>query len=266
MPCGLDTRILDVGCGAGHLLSRLQRDGFRSLQGIDPYIAETLAYPGGLTVKKQGVEALAGEFDLIMLNHSFEHMNHPHQVLARLVRHLADNGRLLIRIPLAGSYAWRKYGTSWANLDAPRHLFLYTPSSLSLLAASAGMAIESILYESQYKQVALSEWISLGGTMRTFDSQESVFFTAAEHKALKRMALGLNAQRDGDGAAFILARCQDDPAKSRQAAKDATQVTPLNACATSPDRGRAERARSLENSQFHSRSLAFFADSLRSPG
>ena len=41
---------------------------------------------------------------------------------------------------------------------------------------------------------------------------------------------------------------------------------PSVTCATVPDRGRAEWAQSLASSQFHSRSLALLADSLRRPG
>lgn len=206
LPLGLDARILDVGCGAGHLLLRLQRDGFRSLRGLDPFIAETLVYPGGLVVRKEPLADLRGEFDLIMLHHSFEHMDRPLEVLSTLVAHLAPDGRLLIRIPLAGSYAWRKYGASWANLDAPRHLYLHTPTSLALLAAAAGMAIESIVYDSQYKQIALSEWLSLGGTMKDYDEWERTCYSARDIRGFKRAARALNARRDGDAAAFILVR------------------------------------------------------------
>jgi SAM-dependent methyltransferase len=203
---GLDARILDVGCGSGHLLLRLQKDGFRSLVGLDPFIAETLAYPDGLTVRKQRIQDLEGEFDLIMLHHSFEHMDRPREMLAFLVRHLAQDGRLLIRIPLAGSYAWRKYGVSWANLDAPRHLFLHTPRSLSLLAAAAGMAIESVVYDSQYKQIALSEWLNLGGTMVDYDAWERSCYTAKDLRGFRRAARTLNARHDGDAASFVLVR------------------------------------------------------------
>ncbi len=203
---GLDARILDVGCGSGHLLLRLQKDGFSALAGIDPYLPERLEYPGGLVVNKQRIEALDGVFDLIMLHHSFEHMDHPREVLATLVQRLAPGGRLLIRIPLAGSYAWRKYGVSWANLDAPRHLFLHTPRSLSLLAALVDLRITATLFDSQYKQIALSEWISLGGTMADFDQGANAYFTSEDLSGFKRLARTLNAQRDGDSAAFILER------------------------------------------------------------
>ncbi len=36
---GFDASILDVGCGDGALLQKLQRDGFRDLTGADPFLA-----------------------------------------------------------------------------------------------------------------------------------------------------------------------------------------------------------------------------------
>ncbi len=104
-------------------------------------------------VKKEPLANLGGEFDLIIRHHSFEHMDRPREVLSTLAAHLAPDGRLLIRIPLAGSCAWRKYGAFWANLDAPRHLYLHTPTSLARLAAGADMTIESIVYDLQYTRL-----------------------------------------------------------------------------------------------------------------
>jgi SAM-dependent methyltransferase len=72
--------ILDLGCGAGHFLLELRKQGFQKLVGADPFISSTIRYPNGVTVYKRLLEELHGAFDLIMLHHSFEHMPQPQAV------------------------------------------------------------------------------------------------------------------------------------------------------------------------------------------
>lgn len=150
-------RILDVGCGQGHLLQDLQHLGFKSLAGADPFIAEEVRLPGGLVIHKRALADLAGVFDVIMLHHSFEHMDQPAEVMCQLSRLLAPEGLVMIRIPVAGSFAWRHYGVNWVNLDAPRHFFLHTPRSIELLAARAGLRVTETFFEGNEGQFTGSE-------------------------------------------------------------------------------------------------------------
>ena len=80
---GLDSRILDVGSSDGELLVAIAAAGYRNLTGIDPYIAHDRAFFGGVRVLKRRLEDHAGVYDLIMLNHSLEHMTDPTQALNR---------------------------------------------------------------------------------------------------------------------------------------------------------------------------------------
>ena len=48
-----------------------------------------------------------------MFNHSFEHMPNPLTVLQKANALLYKNKYLMIRIPVMGSYAWKKYGINW---------------------------------------------------------------------------------------------------------------------------------------------------------
>src|SRR5256885_2327700 len=80
---------------------------------------------------------LDGSWNMVMFNHSFEHLPEPVQVLRRVARLLSPDGVCVIRIPVAGSYAWRRYREDWVQLDAPRHLFLHTTASLGKAAAAA---------------------------------------------------------------------------------------------------------------------------------
>jgi 2-polyprenyl-3-methyl-5-hydroxy-6-metoxy-1,4-benzoquinol methylase len=68
---------LDVGCGGGALLDRLARVGFNKLSGADPFIAADAETPLGVPLMKRYLSEVTGEFDLIMFNHSLEHVPDP---------------------------------------------------------------------------------------------------------------------------------------------------------------------------------------------
>src|SRR6185369_17212225 len=153
----LDSRILDVGCGAGGLLMKLQRDGFKRLLGADPFIRADIDYGNGVRIQKREVAQLEGQYDFIMLHHSFEHMPDPKAALRALAPRLASGGTLLLRIPVADSWARRHYGLNWMAWDAPRHLYLQTRKSMALLAEGAGMTIEAVVCDSSGQQFSSSE-------------------------------------------------------------------------------------------------------------
>lgn len=150
-------RILDVGCGRGRLLLDLAFFGFTDLTGADPFVEKDLTYENGVKVFKKELAEMPGKFDLVMLHHSFEHMNQPIEAMRQVGEHLNPGGQVILGIPVASSYAWKHYGVNWANLDAPRHFFLHTHKSIELLARKAGLFIEQIFYEGTGEQFWLSE-------------------------------------------------------------------------------------------------------------
>src|SRR3989304_5704603 len=78
----------------------------------------------------------------------FEHMDDPRSTLLHIARLLRPGHILLISLPLAGKYAWRKYESYWAQLDAPRHLFLHTEETIRLLARETGFTVREVHYDS----------------------------------------------------------------------------------------------------------------------
>jgi len=150
-------RILDVGCGAGHLLHSLYYAGFSNLSGADPHIDHDLDYGQGLRVFKADVTAIPGPFDMVVLHHSFEHMPNQEEVLRHIHGVLAPGRFAAICIPLVSSYAWERYRTDWVALDAPRHLFLHSQQSMRLLAQRVGFEIADVLFTSGAAQFWGSE-------------------------------------------------------------------------------------------------------------
>lgn len=205
--------ILDVGCGAGTLVVNLKDAGFKA-SGIDPFIAQSLYYANGAYVLKQSLVETSGSFDCIMMHHCLEHMAEPHEAFRHLSRLLKPEGKLLIRVPLTGTYAWRTYGEHWFQLDAPRHAVLFTQASLCGLAEKHGFMVDKIDYDSTASQFWGSEEyihnIAHSGSKSYAVNPACSIFSAAEIKEFTEKASELNRCKDGDQAAFYFSRADRD--------------------------------------------------------
>ena len=206
----LDAAVLDVGCGLGDRLLTLQQEGFTNLTGIDPYIDDDIVYPCGVKVFKTTLNDIDGAYDYITLHHSFEHMPEPISVIQKLHSLLKHGGTVLIRIPVVSSYAWRKYGVHWVQIDAPRHLYLHTIESMKHLAAYAGFSISAIYHDSEMFQFWGSEQYLRGIPLYDEHSYDinpaKSIFTEEQIAKFKLQTHDLNVKGDGDQACFYLTR------------------------------------------------------------
>lgn len=204
----LDSKILDVGCGAGHLLLGLRECGFLYLTGIDPFISDDICYKNGVRIYKKKICELTGQYDFIILNHSFEHMPDPVSIFQSLSLRLATNGLIIIRIPLVSSFAWRYYKTNWVQLDAPRHLFLHSTNSIEILAEIAGLRVESIEFDSNAFQFWGSEQyqrdIPLYHEKSFLKSRRRSIFTRSKIVEFEIRSAELNADKNGDQATIYI--------------------------------------------------------------
>lgn len=198
---GLDSRILDVGCGSGHVLRDMAAAGYRDVLGVDPYVDADLDFPGG-RVLKRSIHEVQGEFDLVMFHHALEHLPDQLGTLRAVTRILAPGGTCLIRIPLVSSFAWEHYRGDWVQVDAPRHLYLHSVDSLRRVADDAGLSLLAVEYDSTELQFVGSELyrrdIPLCEAAGEFSRREIVEF--------RKRADELNRTGRGDSAAFYLRR------------------------------------------------------------
>jgi len=207
---GWDEPILDVGSGSGRDLLEMMHAGFSNLTGVDPYVEEDIELGPGARVLAREVGEIRGPFAFAMMNHAFEHMGDPEQVLVELARLLPRGRLLLIRVPVAGKHAWREYGVDWVQLDAPRHLFIHSEQSMRLLAARTGFRIEEVRYDSTGFQFWASEQyrrnIPLNDERSFARSRARSIFSSGEVAEFEKMSGALNARGEGDQASFFLVR------------------------------------------------------------
>jgi SAM-dependent methyltransferase len=136
-------RLLDVGSGRGDLGVVLGEQGW-DVTGLEPSesACEEARKRGVHCVR--GTLASAGElsdgYDVVVFQHSLEHVTDPAADLAAARGLLRDGGLLLLSLPNFGSWQRRRFGALWFHLDLPRHRTHFSPRGLRLLLRRQGFA------------------------------------------------------------------------------------------------------------------------------
>lgn len=136
-------KLLDVGCGDGTFLNFMRQRGWQ-VDGID-FDAQAIATARqkyDLTLRHGDLVAAnlpESSFDAVTMSHVVEHLPDPVAMLAEIRRLLKPGGRLVMTTPNTAGLGHRKFGAHWFGIDAPRHLHLFSASSLSEVARRSGL-------------------------------------------------------------------------------------------------------------------------------
>ena len=154
MPPG---RVLDIGCGDAKFLHRMKQAGW-AVQGIDFDAAAASNAKSLFNIDVQiGTLENAGfpdcTFDAVTMNHVIEHVFDPVAELREVHRILKPGGRLVMVTPNALSMGHQVFGRAWRGLEPPRHIHIFTPTSLKTVAQSADLAVLRVF------TTAVNAWI-----------------------------------------------------------------------------------------------------------
>lgn len=199
-------RILDVGCGAGAALCSMAANGVKNPVGCDPFIDSDITYENGVKIFKKSIHEMEGQFDIILLNDSFEHMSDPHEVFESLKRLLAPKGVVRMTLPIFPNFAFDQYRENWYQLDAPRHIILHSPKSLNLLAEQHEMRIARFVFDSNNSALLRSYFYQKGITFFKQDPNEIFkYFTKSELVEINKKVDAANRAGKGDHATVFFA-------------------------------------------------------------
>jgi 2-polyprenyl-3-methyl-5-hydroxy-6-metoxy-1,4-benzoquinol methylase len=141
-------RLLEVGAGSGGFLVLMRGLGW-DVTGIEP---DEVAARGARS--KTGVDVIAttleraclppASFDAITMSHVLEHLPDWTSTLGECHRLLRPGGRIAIITPNVESLLHRWFGRDWRGLEVPRHLDLFSVTSLRSALTSSGFRVDEI--------------------------------------------------------------------------------------------------------------------------
>lgn len=162
-------RILDCGCGMGHLMRALMQSGFNNLTGLDAseeMVAAARSLTGRPVLNTDVVnlkeQTSAGSFDVVIVSDLVHHLETKEQwlnLLAGCAHALVPNGQLIIREPHPTKFlrvlyslsrvSWLQVGFLKARLRSfveedslLRYFFTHWSPSYPRLLASQGLLVE----------------------------------------------------------------------------------------------------------------------------
>lgn len=154
-------RLLDIGCATGNFLHALRRLGPWDVEGLDVSF-QAAEYARN----RYGLEVFVGElaqarypdscFDAVTMWNVLEHLHDPKGTLQEVYRILKPNGLLVVGTPNLWSIDARLFGPFWLGLDAPRHLYIFSPATLQKLLQETGFHVEKICSFGGYHPFAFS--------------------------------------------------------------------------------------------------------------
>lgn len=159
-------KILDIGCGAGQFLFEMKSCGLRTF-GIEVGDFDKSV---NLNIKNTNLidaQYPKNYFDLIVMNHTLEHIPNPHQILKEIRRILKKNGTFIIGVPNTNSLARRLFKKNWLAYDIPRHLFNYSDELLINILKKHKFKINKVRYNSRPNQFTMSLYYLFGIKKRT---------------------------------------------------------------------------------------------------
>ena len=134
-------KVLDIGCSNGLFLDLFENS---ETWGIEPSTNVKFAEAKGHKIINEYFEKAKlpeNYFDLVIMNHTLEHVKNANLVLTKIYKLLKKNGILFIDVPNAGGLGSKILGDKWPYRAPGEHTYQFTKESLSKKISESGFKI-----------------------------------------------------------------------------------------------------------------------------
>ena len=189
------TCLLDIGPGASARVQGLREAGYDA-HALEVGSEESLAAVSRMMILDKWPNDIPEMFDLILLRNSLERL--PIQTLAIVNKHINLKGCCVACVALLG-WAWRTYGTHWAELNPPFRRLIHSRTSFSLLVQESGFLIGRVVFDSNEGQIWCSDALQQNVPLTNMPAP-----SRSQRARMRRIADALNLRQQGDSAQFYL--------------------------------------------------------------
>ncbi len=173
-------KVLDIGCSNGVFLDIYKEKGWETF-GVEPSASGKIAAKKGHKITRSYFEKASfpkNYFDLVIMNHTLEHVADADFVLKKIYGILKRGGVLFVDVPNAGSLGSKVLGNKWPYKLPLEHNYQFTKNTLLEKIKSAKFAVlywksRSGLFE--YANPPKELWQSITGLKKRFVQDLSGF-------------------------------------------------------------------------------------------
>ena len=138
-------RLLDFGCGTGHLLKRLSPQFETFGYDAAPFARSRCRTNAPNAVVLEEWDTLSAEtFEVIVSLHTLEHLPRPLGVLERFAKLLVHGGVLFFVVPNSGGLGRHLKGAQWSAYSDPTHVSLLSRGEWATLVRKVGLQIVAV--------------------------------------------------------------------------------------------------------------------------
>lgn len=165
--------ILDIGTSTGTMLDVFKEHDWKTW-GVEPSESALIAKSKGHMIIHNYFEKTnlkENFFDLVILNHTLEHLDNPQKILGKVYRVLKTGGIILVDVPNFGGLSSKILKKHWPYLTPYEHRHQFTYENLTKILKNSGFKI--IHWESrsglfEYSKPYLELWRSLTTLKKRF--------------------------------------------------------------------------------------------------
>ncbi len=141
--CKNSGKVLEIGASVGTFLQIFKERGWECW-GVEPSKSASVSEKKGIKVIKNYFEKASlpkNYFDLIIMNHTLEHMEDPFLILNKIYKVLKKDGIVFIDVPNYGGLGSKLLDKDWPYLLPDEHLHQFTKKDLTELLKKEGFKV-----------------------------------------------------------------------------------------------------------------------------
>lgn len=142
-------KLLDVGCGYGDFLLKMQKKGW-DVYGIEPFsdavtvVRKRIGAERILKGELPKVKFSSKNFDVVTLWHVLEHLPNPLIYISRIHNLLEKRGYLIMEVPNLDSFLLSIFKNNYNWLSTTEHVFIYSKEGVKKLLKDNGFSTLSV--------------------------------------------------------------------------------------------------------------------------